>query len=352
MSVIVPSYAYTYIKIGFLKQLLIPSTELGSLEKINDIKELIKVIKPYFPDLDIKKFTIIEIEKQLYHIYIKLVGRIISFSPANLRKFLQDFLMKYEIMNIKQVILGIILGMTRKEKEGNINFLVQDYLDRRAFMEELVKLTTLEEVRLFLRDTKYYKAVREGLLAFKNRNEIFVLESFLDQLYYKILNKKRAALNKFEKKMIHLFTEILSEIYNIKMSYRGIINDIERKLLSQFLAESYLFLDKDKINILLNQTDLNEFFNLLNRDLKDSEELHPIYSPISSEIEHPMWQIEKLYQNFFFKKFKLKIDKIDFSALYRIFELVIKKEREIKHHILPNVIRILHKKFNKLEEMK
>jgi vacuolar-type H+-ATPase subunit C/Vma6 len=351
MSIIVPSYAFTYIKIGFLKQLLIPESQITKLERTNDIKELINIIKPYFPDLEINTYTIDEIEKQLYHIYIKLIGRIISYSPENLRKFLQDFLTKYEVMNVKQVILSIILGLPRKEKRKNVNFLVQQYLDREEFMEEMVKLNSLEEVRLFLRDTRYYKPVREGILTYRNRSEIFVLESFLDQLYYKILNQERSNLNKYEKKMIRLFTKYLTEVYNIKIIYRGIINDIERKLLSQFLVESYLFLDESSTDELINQTELNGFFRLLNKFLRESEELKSIYSKISAQMEHPMWEIEKLYQKYFFKKFELKIDNIDFSTLYRIFELVIKKDREIEYIILPNVIRILHEKFNKLEEM-
>ncbi len=349
MSVIVPSYAFTYVKIGFLKQLLIPESELTELEKRNDIRELIDIISPYYPDLDIKKYTIDEMEKQLYHIYIKLIGRIISYSPENMRRFLQDFLTKYEIMNVKQIILGIILGMSLKEKKGNVNFRVQNYLDRREFIEGMVRIASLDELQLFLRNTEYYRPVREGLLSFRNRNEIFVLESFLDQLYYKRLTRKRTNLNKYEKKMFSLFTRYITEGYNLKMIYRGIINNIERKILAQFLVDEYLFLDKGKIEELLSQTELEMFFKLYNMYLKDVEEMDfkpPIFS---TQMEHPIWKIEQMYQKFFFKSFELKADNIDFITIYRIFELVIKKEREIKSHVLPNIIRIIHKKFNRIQ---
>ena len=351
MSVIVPSYAYTYIKIGFLKQLLIPSSQLDRLDKSDDIEELISTIKPYYPSLDIKRFTIDEIEHQLYHTYIKLIGKIMSYSPENLRAFLQDYLTQYEVMNVKQIILGTILGINTKEKRENVNFLVQKYLDREEFIEDLIKISSLDEIQLFLRNTKYNKPVREGLLSFRNKNEIFVLESFLDQLYYKTLTKERPNLNKYEKKMITLFTHYVTEIYNLRTIYRGIINNIDKNLLSQFLVEGNLFLDNESSMTLLNQTKLNDFFHLFNSYLRDTDELKSEYRQITAQMEHPLWEIEKMYQEHFFTKFELQVDNIDYSTLYRIFELVIKKEREIQFYILPNVIRILHNKFEKLKQM-
>jgi len=326
------------------------SSELESLGNIDDIQEFINTIKPYYPDLEIKRYTIEEIEKSLYNIYIRLIGRIISYSPDNMRNFLKDYLMKYEILNLKQVILGSIVGLGYEEKRDNINFLVHRYLENEDFMKDLVKISSLDEIRLTLRGTKYYKAVREGILYFRNNNEIFVLESFLDQLYYRNLVKKRTNLNKYEAQMINLFTEYITEIYNINMIYRGIINNIEKKLLSQFLVNSYLFIDSNALNILMAQNTIKQFFNELNSILKKSDKLKTVYKKISSEMVHPIWELERIYQKFYFNEFKLQIDKIDFSTIYRIFELIIKKEKEIKFEIQPNIVRILHRKFQVFEK--
>ncbi|TXT67592.1 MAG: V-type ATP synthase subunit C [Promethearchaeota archaeon] len=351
MSVIVPSYAYTYIKIGFLKQIIMPQKERDKLSKVIDIKEFISIIEPYYPDLEIKEYTITEIEKQVYNINIMLIGKIISYSPSNLRSFLKDYLLKYEIMNLKQIISGIILGISQEEKRSNINFLVQRYLDREDFMKELVSIGSLEELRLFLRNTRYYKAVREGLLYFRNKSEIFVLESFLDQIYYQNLVRKRKNLNKLERKMIVLLTHYLTEIYNIKLIYRGILNDIDRNLLSQFLVQSVLFFDAQDFNLLMEQTHIQEFFNLLNSTLKQDPDLKVFYREISATMAHPIWVLERIYQRFYFSKFKLKVDKIDYTTLYRIFELIIKKDQEINFEIIPNLVRIIHRKFKRFEDI-
>ena len=42
------------------------------------------------------------------------------------------------------------------------------------------------------------------------------------------------------------------------------------------------------------------------------------------------------------------MDDIEYLTIYRVIELIIKKEREINMVIIPKVVDLLHKKFNKL----
>ena len=61
-----------------------------------------------------------------------------------------------------------------------------------------------------------------------------------------------------------------------------------------------------------------------------------------------IWEIEKLYLDYFFKKFQLKLDDIEYHSIFRIMELLIKKNNEIKIHVLPKVVEILHEKYKVL----
>ncbi|MBN1215936.1 MAG: V-type ATPase subunit [Candidatus Lokiarchaeota archaeon] len=328
------------------------SDSLKKIESIKNIKNLIEFISPYYPDINIKEYTIEKIEKELYKIYIKLIGRILSYSPLNLRHFLRDYLLKYEIMNIQQIILGTIIGMTTEEKRNNTNLIVHEYLDNIKFIEDLIKITSLEEIQLYLRNTKYNAPIREGILSFKNTNEIFVLEAFLDQLYYKNLARSKKALNSSEKEMIEMFSRYITEIYNINLIYRGILNNIDIHLLSQFIVRNTLFLDYKMIQSLINQKDLNSFFSLLNIYLKRKMGLGGIDINLNPEMEYPTWNLEEIYQKLFFKKFRTQAGSIDYATIHRIFELVIKKEKEIKFIIMPNVIRLLHSKYESLKSNK
>ena len=323
---------------------------LRKLREINKIKDFIDYIKPYYPDINITKETISDIEKALFHIYIKLIGRILYYSPEHMRKFLKAFLLKYEIKNILEIIIGSIIGKSRRDKEKNINFLVEDYLEKTDFINDLLEMTSLDEIQFFLKNTKYYTAIREGILYFRNNDEIFVLEAFLDRLYYENLIKSEIIYKKQEKAMITLFIDYKTEIYNLNMIYRGIRNKIDKNLLSQFLIKNYLFLNEEKIKILLNSKNANEFFVKLEEYLRKIDELKLLFIPIVLNERHLKWSLEGLYQNFYFKKFQVKIDDISYLTIYRILELILKKEKEIIFDIMPNVIKLLHDKYEMLEE--
>lgn len=348
-SIIVPHYAYTYIKIGFLKQLIIDDVSLAKLKTFSNIQEFIDFIRPYYPEIKIKKFTIVEIEQSLFHTLIKLIGKILFCSPDSMRRFLSDYLLKFEIANIKQVIIGVITGLKSKEISKRINFLVEEYLEHKEFMSNLLELTSLDEIQLFMSKTRYNKTIREGILYFKNNSEIFVMEAFLDQFYYNNLLEQEKSYDNKERKMISLFIHQLIEIYNLRMISRGITNNIDKDLLKQFLVKAYLFLDEKNMNILLNLTNIEDFFLQIENFLKNSPRLQALNISIMINKRHLIWSLGAIYQNYFFKKNQLKIDDIDNSTIYRILELIIKKDKEIKFNIMPNIIRIIHDKFERLE---
>lgn len=320
--------------------------QLKKLKNYKTIEEFIEFIKPFYPDLDIKEYTIENIELALYGFFIKVNGKIISFCPLNMRNFLKDYLLKYEIMNIKQIILGFIVNLSREEILRNVNFLVEEYLENTDFIMDLIELPTLEQIQLYMKGTRYYKAMREGLLYFKNYNEIFVLESFLDQLYYLNLLKREKSYDQNEKRIISLFDSFITEIYNINLIYRGIKNNIDKNLLSQFLINNYLFFSGKKMEILLTCENFEDLFSYIDDTLGRIIELQ--YYKIS-EYKRPIWELERMYKDYFFRKFKFQMQDIDDLTIFRILELIIRKEHEIKYEIIPNVVRIIHDKFRALE---
>ena len=350
MSVIIPSYAYTYIKIGYLKQLIIDDVSLAKLKTFSNIQDFIEFIRPYYPEINFKKETIIEIEQSLFHIYIKLIGKILFFSPESMRRFLSDYLLKFEIANIKQVIIGVITGLSIKEISKNVNFLVEEYLEHKEFMSHLLEITSLDEIQLFMSKTRYNKAIREGILYFNNNSEIFVMEAFLDQYYYNNLLEQEKSYDKKERMMISLYIHQLIEIYNLRMISRGITNNIEKELLKQFLVKAYFFLDEEKMNILLNLNNIEDFFLQIENFLKNTARLKELQISIIINKRHLIWSLGAIYQDYFFKKNKIQIDDIEKSTIYRILELIIKKDKEIKFNIMPNIMRIIHDKFERLEK--
>ncbi|TFG25309.1 MAG: hypothetical protein EU532_11805 [Promethearchaeota archaeon] len=349
-SIVIPSYVYTYIKIEFLQKLIIEEENLSVLKKFDNIKEFIDFISPYYPGIKISEYSIVEIEQALFHTLIKLIGKILYFSPENMKLFLKAYLLKYEIANIKQIILGSIIGISKSEKSDRINYLVEEYLERSDFIKNLLEITDLEEIQLYMKNTRYNKPIREGINYFKNTNEIFVLEAFLDKLYYENLLSTKPFYDKKERAMISLFIDYSTEVYNLRMLSRAIINNFDKNLTSQLLIQNYLFLNQQKVSYLLEINDIDEYISELKKFLSSTKELKELYIPININKRHLRWSFEAIYQNYYFKKFQLKIDDFEYFTIYRILELIIKKEKEIKFNIMLNVIRIIHEKYEGLKD--
>jgi len=322
---------------------------LQNFNKVKNINKVLESINRFYPDLKIKKISIENIELALYDNYIKMVGKIMLYSPPNMRLFLKNYLLKFEIINIKQIIIGSILGLELKKKKQKVNFQVEEYLDNTEFIEEMLKITSLDEFQLFFKNTKYKIPIREGISYFKNYKEIFVLEAFLDKFYYENMINQLKNLNTKEKKIIIDFVKYKTEIYNINTIYRGLKNNVEKELLAQFLIDYYLFLDKGKIDYLLGIKDLNILISLIENYIRNVKEIKRFYKNIVIDQEHLVHSIEEIYLKYYFKKFKIRIDDIDLITIFRILELIIKKENEIRFNIIPKVIEIINKKFEELK---
>ncbi len=345
----VPSYAYTLIKISALKQLIMDDNTIQKLDEIADIKQFIEFISIFYPGLMVKSYTLEEIEKSLFHTYIKLIGRIIYISPKTMRLFLRNYLLKYEIMNIKRVLLGTILGINTEKKLTIVNMVVEKYLNNTDFMKELIEIPSLEEIQVFMKPTIYNKIIREGILYFKKTNEIFVLETFLDQLYYTNLKNEIKFLTQKEKIMISPFVQYISEIYNLRLIYRGVKNSVDKNLLLQLLVDNYLFMNEEKLDNLMNCKDENEFIDVLIKYFEVIKELKSSLTNTSLDQEHFIWSIEKLYLNYYFNKLEIKTDDIKFQTIYKILEVLIKKDKEIRLYILPKLTNIIYKKYKLLK---
>ena len=76
------------LKIGFLKQLIIDEVSLKKIKNSSDIEEFINQLRPFYPGLIIKEYTIEEIERQLTETYIKIMGKILQYVPESIVYFL------------------------------------------------------------------------------------------------------------------------------------------------------------------------------------------------------------------------------------------------------------------------
>ena len=258
--------------------------------------------------------------------------------------------MKYEIYNIKQIIIGTILRKTKKEKVNDINFIIEELLDNKSFIEELIDKRSLNEIELYIKNTNYYQVIKEGLDFYRNNKEIFVLTSSLDKLYYENISRIKSMFNKPDFEIIKIYINYITEIYNLKILYRGIRNNIERSILSQLIVDNYLFLNPKKLQILLNQETIEAFIQHLSNFLTT---LKPnLFTPaiLNSNFDGIIIILKTIYKNYFLKECQKQITSLASISISKVLSILVQKETEIKDVLIPIVINILHSKYQILEK--
>lgn len=347
------SYPYIFIKMTFLKNLIMDKNALNNLNKIDNINSLTQFIRKYYPGLDVNNLSMVEIEVAITNYYIKLIGQIMYFSPDTMNLFLRNYLLTYEIMNVKRIILSSIVGMNDGNKNTLVKYLVENYLGNNGFIEGLLEKSTLGEIQLYMNEKRslYNSALREGFQHFIHKKEVFVLEAFLDRLYYQTLVKNRKKFMSNEKKpLISLFIDYKTEIYNLNTIFRGILNGIDKKLLSQFLVNKYLFFNHNKIMDLLSQENIDDFLITITRYLRDIRHFRSFFTSITIDKKNLMNLIKEVYDNYFLKNTRILSDDIGHMAISRILEFLVKKEKEVKDEILPNIVRIVYDNYSMLQQ--
>lgn len=322
--------------------------ELKKLMEIKELDEFINLISPYYPDLTERNFNIKKIETILYNTYLKLIGKILYHTPEVLRNFINVLLLKYEIKNIKNIILGAMVESDKTEILDNIYLLAEDYLGRREFINELLDKTNLDEIQYFLKNSRYYETIREGINYFKKYNEVFILKAFMDQIYYKNLIAVKNKMKKRESEIINPYIDYTTELYNLTIISRGINNKLNSDLIKQLLVENYLFLNKQKMKFLLKSDTGVDISTKIRNILSKERRLKSINQRDYSDIKHPIKSIEYTYMNFLLRYLKSIPGNIESLTILRILELIIKKEYEIRNYILPQAIRINQLKNSRL----
>ena len=121
-STLIPSYVYTYIKIDFLKKLIIGEENLLRLKKFENIKDLIEFIRPYYPEVNIKEYKIVVSpiggqgfifgrgNKQFTPNILRIIGikNIIIISTANKARELKNLHVDTGEKQIDEMLSGLV----------------------------------------------------------------------------------------------------------------------------------------------------------------------------------------------------------------------------------------------------
>ena len=295
--------------------------ELCELTSVNEVIEYLNGLDSYkeiFSNVNILSLRRRDLEKLLnissYRDFLKLY----NFSSITQRKYFKIFFLRYEVSVLKQVFREVIDKQKISYSFSEIIPFFNKFSD--ISLEDLSKVTSVEECITLLENTVYFKPLK--YLLNLNDYTIFDIELALDLFYFKYIWK---ALHKYIKKKD---LEIVASTYGSTIDFLN-ITWIYRCL--YFYNMTY----EEKKNVLI-PISYKLKFSVIDKMLKaeNIDEFNKIFSETSygkkfSPVEINEHNYEKLSKRFLRRLYELNFKNNPYS-LACVDTYLYKKNQELK----------------------
>ncbi|MFQ6052443.1 MAG: V-type ATPase subunit [Candidatus Hydrothermarchaeota archaeon] len=250
-------YSYVNARIRAMKSYLLKKTEIRSLLEATSIEDALSFLRGthyerYLADIEVPSLLLIEeaLVKSFTEEYEKLI-RSLHRQP---REFLSEMGKKFEIDALKTVVR--IKAADIKEKYPVIPFGRVDH----ALIESLMEIEMLEEMEGILKDLEYAPIIRDTVPKFREKGDVFPIETALDSYVYRKIVASMDKLSNQDKK-------IAKQFIGLEIDGKNLINVLRCRELEEEEISGYLIPYRYRLSDDL----LNACFRAENIDIISSE---------------------------------------------------------------------------------
>ena len=136
-------YDYIFIKLTVLKNLIMKPDEMERMKSYTDLVSLIEFLKNFYPGLNPNDKSVIALEKNLWDIYFKIIEKIIYSAPIAIEQFIRSTMIRFEVWNIKVIILSMITQTPIDLKTMLIYRIAAQILGREDLLNDLLKASVI-----------------------------------------------------------------------------------------------------------------------------------------------------------------------------------------------------------------
>src|SRR5271157_5062 len=254
MRVSVESYAYVLVKLARLRKHRITPREIPRLEELSTLADFMEIFSRYYPDvpLALPELTLVNFENVIWKDYFDAATRIINACPQTWQHVLTEYLLKYQIKNVKTIILGKIAELDPNLIRTYIQWEVEEIFHTDKVSELLLSQKGPREILYTLRDSRYARVLREGLAHYFNDKDPFYFQIYLDRYYYENLLTQEFHLPSEQAKMVKDFINFEAEFHNVRMIYRSLNNHIDSRIIREMLVPSSFYLTQEYFSQLID----------------------------------------------------------------------------------------------------
>lgn len=268
-------YGYSNARTKAMKSLLIPESKIRELIAVPSIHEIIEILEgtAYRSELIELSTNYKEgdlVERALSKNLSKICSKLLEITPSVGKGVLSNILKRFEIHNLKSILVGKSLEYSKEEIERLIINIGQ--FDK-EFLLKLLELSTLEEIVNSLANTEY-KFLLNFIQEYKETHDPLPLLNSIDMYYYQVLSESGWLTD--EKGVWSLIDAEVNtkNIINLLRAKHNRLGKEETKKLiisgGSILPSIYKVLEKEKmedvVKELKNTYDLSEAYEKYKKD--------------------------------------------------------------------------------------
>lgn len=162
-----------------------------------------------------------EFEKIVYNKLFADYSKIFHYSGINIKFFLNQYLKKYEIGNIKTILKGKVYNYPQeKMSSGILDFKNSNKIN----LAQLMTASTIDDFISMLNHTEYYQVLTDANLVFRREKTFFPFDLALDNLYFIQLKKAKSMLPLTDQQKTGKLLGVYVDLINISWVVRGKFN--------------------------------------------------------------------------------------------------------------------------------
>ncbi len=276
------AYAYVSSLVRARSTKIIPlSKYLGLLSKsrIYDIVLELEqyIVGEYLSTKLTPEATIYDLERELWnHLYEEIMG-LWNFLPRQAREFMIAYISKYDVLNIKSILRGIVFD---KKVATRIPFGIARVKGMLKQFDDVVGVRELVELiyRLGLNDYARIISSFSSRLESKDAEALWLTECLLDRAYVDLIYK--ITLKHFKRDyLLRKAVGVIADLYSIGVALRGSILGIPKNIVQQAFSERIMNISEqtllelveasspDKVSQILSATPYYYLSSLISRAL-------------------------------------------------------------------------------------
>ncbi len=252
-------FAEVLAKIGARRGTLLGDGKIKSLAESKTLDQLVSQLRGTGYQTKLTKMPLPydsrKLERAFRENLIEDFVKIVKSSPIIVASYLQAYLQRFEIENLKVLIRAVHAELGYEEKISRLYFQVQDFFKDRNVFEEACKTTDLRQLVNTLRKTEYAPSLNLGLSRYEQTGSTMFFDVLLDKMYYGKAYKAYQGLPKRERAHALFYASVENDSFTILTLLRGKALNYEPSWLRTAVPRENFYLPKEQVESLVTSAD-------------------------------------------------------------------------------------------------